>query len=430
MPESKIAVIVGAQWGDEGKGKITHFMAEKADCTARFAGGNNAGHTIIFEDRKYKLHHIPSGIFFPQCVCIMGNGMVVDPIILSRELDYLEENSVSAQNLKISDRAHIIMPYHRYMDGKQEKGRKDGKLGTTGRGIGPVYTDKAARTGIRAGELLDEAVLEEKLNFHLREKSAVLEGSGITERSIMEELKPIIERLRPMICDTSILMRQCVRSGKNILMEGAQGALLDLDFGTYPFVTSSSCLAGAAAAGTGVAPWALKTVIGITKAYTTRVGTGPFPTELSDETGEYMLKKGAEYGTTTGRPRRCGWLDLPLLRFAVEINGITSLALTKLDVLGGLPRIQAAVAYELDGKRTEEIPSESGRLDRCKPIYREFEGWEEDISSCRHRDELPENARKYVQAIEEFAGVPVSVISVGGDRDETIIVHPGQISFA
>ncbi len=429
MAKYNVRVITGAQWGDEGKGKVTHFMAKKADAVARFAGGCNAGHTIIFDGRKYKLHHLPSGIFMENCINILGNGMVIDPIILDGEITSLEQSGFSAKNLKISDRAHIIMPYHRCIDSKQETNRQGSKLGTTGRGIGPVYTDKASRTGIRAADLLDPVLLKEKIEFHLREKSALLSESGLTADSILEQILPIAAKLKPGITDTSLILHNLMKEGKNILLEGAQGALLDIDFGTYPYVTSSSAISGGAPSGTGLPPWSISTIVGIVKAYTTRIGTGPFPTELADDTGKRLLETGAEYGTTTGRPRRCGWLDLPLLAFASRINGLTDIALTKLDVLTGINPLKIAVKYKIDGIETDNFPADSRMVDKCEPVYAQLEGWQEDISGCKSKSELPENARKYIEFIEKNLEIPVSLISVGADHDQTIIVHPEKILF-
>lgn len=427
--KNRAKVVTGAQWGDEGKGKVTHFMAKNADAVARFAGGCNAGHTIIFNGNTYKLHHLPSGIFMKGCLNVLGNGMVIDPLILSEEINSISKNGYTVENLKISDRAHIILPYHRYIDGKHESNKSRTKLGTTGRGIGPVYMDKSARTGVRAIDLKNHALLKEKIAFHLDEKSRLLEGSNITVDSILQQLQPISEKLIPHITDTSILLYDLMIAGKNILLEGAQGALLDLDFGTYPFVTSSCSTSGGCSSGTGLPPWCIGTVVGIVKAYTTRVGTGPFPTELRDEVGERLLNVGAEFGTTTGRARRCGWLDLPLLSFASRINGLTSIALTKLDILTGINPLKIAVSYEYNGERIDNFPADTDVLDNCIPIYEELEGWHEDISKCRTKEELPVNAQKYIEFIEKFIKLPVSLISVGGDHDATIISDKNEILF-
>ena len=427
--KNKAKVVTGAQWGDEGKGKVTHFMAKNTDAVARFAGGCNAGHTIIFGGNTYKLHHLPSGIFMEECLNILGNGMVIDPLILSEEMSSITKRGYSVKNLKISDRAHIILPYHRYIDGKHESNTNRTKLGTTGRGIGPAYMDKSARTGIRAIDFKNSSLLKEKIAFHLDEKSRLLEGSGLTVDSILEQILPISEILIPHITDTSILLHNLMLEGKNILLEGAQGALLDLDFGTYPFVTSSCSTSGGCSSGTGLAPWAIGTVVGIVKAYTTRVGTGPFPTELKDDIGERLLKIGAEYGTTTGRPRRCGWLDLPLLAFASRLNGLTSIALTKLDILTGINPLKIAVGYMYNGETLDNFPAEIEILDNCEPIYEEFEGWSEDISTCKMKEELPVNARKYIKFIEDYLKVPISLISVGGEHDATIISDEKEILF-
>jgi len=426
---NKVKVVVGGQWGDEGKGKVTHFMAKNASAVARFAGGCNAGHTIIFGGNTYKLHHLPSGIFMEDCFNVLGNGMVIDPLILLDEINSITKNGYSVKNLKISDRAHIIMPYHRYIDGMNENSAKGTKLGTTGRGIGPVYMDKAARTGIRVVDLLNSPVLKEKIAFHFKDKEHLLSGSDLTPENVYEKIAPAAEKLIPFITDTSTLLYDLMLDGKNILLEGAQGALLDLDFGTYPFVTSSCATSGGTSSGTGLPPWCLGTVVGIVKAYTTRVGTGPFPTELKDEIGERLLKVGMEYGTTTGRARRCGWLDLALLKFASRINGFTSIALTKLDILTGINKIQVAVDYMYNGKILEGYPADIEMLNNCTPVYQEFEGWTEDISKNKTKEELPANAKNYIKFIEDYLKIPVSLISVGGDHDETIISDEKEILF-
>lgn len=413
-------IIIGTQWGDEGKGKITHYLAKKADLVARFSGGNNAGHTVVTGDKEYRLHHIPSGIIFPGTLCIMGNGMVVNPDALLAEMDDLGSQGVEFSNLRISDKANVIMPYHRLLDSSQEKNRGEGRIGTTGRGIGPAYTDKIARKGIRIGDLYDRELLRKKIAYHAEEKAEVLRGTEFTAGSMFERLIEVGDRLSPIVTDTSLFLHRELKKGRKALFEGAQGTLLDIDHGTYPYVTSSNCIAGNFSVGLGISPMWAKEITGISKAYTTRVGTGPFPTELEDEVGKYLLDKGHEYGTTTGRPRRCGWLDLPVLRYAVRVNGLTSIALTKLDVLSGLTSLKIAVAYKLDGKEIEQLPYSSELLDRCIPVYKEFRGWDEDITAVNERPGLPSAALEYIQYIEEDIGVPITIISVGPGETQTI----------
>ncbi|MDQ7822166.1 MAG: adenylosuccinate synthase [Candidatus Eremiobacteraeota bacterium] len=430
MKKPSVCVIVGAQWGDEGKGKITHYLADHAHLVARFGGGNNAGHTISFGGEKFKLHHVPSGIFFQDKLCILGNGMVIDPQVLTEELEGLRKRGIGGENIRISDRAHIIMPYHRYIDRKQEETRGKHMLGTTGRGIGPAYTDKVARSGIRASDLLDSELFMEKIIINLKEKEALLEGSGLTAEGIIAQYEPYIEAMKSSITDTSLILYEAIKKGKKILMEGAQGALLDLDFGTYPFITSSNAIAGNASVGAGIPPWSISQVVGISKAYTTRVGTGPFPTELNDDNGGHLLKVGAEYGTTTGRARRCGWLDAVILRFAVRINGITELALTKLDVLSGIDPLNIAVAYRHRGKRLENFPADMKVLAECEPEYIQMKGWTGDISGVREIAALPQAARDYMKKIEELLEVPVTIVSVGADRDQTIVAPFSLLSVS
>jgi len=420
MKHHQVSVVIGAQWGDEGKGKITHYLSSRADMIARFGGGNNAGHTVIIGEEKYKLHHIPSGIFFPEKLCILGNGMVIDLDVLTDEMEGLKKRGIECRNMRISDRAHIIMPYHKYIDALQENTRGEKKLGTTGRGIGPAYVDKVARIGIRAGDLFERKSLEEKISHNFADKHGVLKESGLTVGEVAEKAFSLGEKVRELVTDTSLLVYDAVRTGKNVILEGAQGALLDPDFGTYPFVTSSNCISGNASVGVGIAPYYLSHIIGIAKAYTTRIGTGPFPTELHDAVGEHMLKIGAEYGTTTGRPRRCGWLDLVLLKFAVRINGITSIALTKLDILGGISPLRIATGYRYGGKVTDHFPARLEHLNECEPVYRELKGWDADISSCRSIDGLPREAQDYLKTIEDYLEVPVDLISVGAEHSQTI----------
>lgn len=419
-------VIVGAQWGDEGKGKVTDLLAEQAQVVVRYQGGNNAGHTVVVGQKTLRLHLIPSGIHRPGVICVIGNGLVVDPRALVAEMDELEANGLDTSGLRISANAHLVMPYHLLLDGIEEEGRGGKSIGTTRRGIGPTYSDKAARCGLRVQDLLDMAVFEEKLRRVLEQKNALLTAvygkEPLAIEPILEEYGACAERLRPYIVDASLLVYEALVRGQNVLFEGAQGTLLDIDHGTYPFVTSSSPVAGGACTGVGIGPRFIDGVIGVSKAYTTRVGAGPFPTELSDDVGAYLLEVGREYGTTTGRPRRCGWLDAVVLRYAVRVNGLSSLALTKLDVLTGLPRLKICVAYEYDGQVLKEFPYQGTVLARCQPIYEEMDGWTEEIGGARAFDELPSQARAYIARLGELTGVPVGLISVGPEREQTILL--------
>jgi adenylosuccinate synthase len=420
-------VIVGAQWGDEGKGKVTDLLAERAQVVVRYQGGNNAGHTVVVGQQTLKLHLIPSGIHRPGVLCVIGNGLVIDPRALVAEMDELEANSLNTSGLRISANAHLVMPYHLMLDGIEEERRGGKSLGTTRRGIGPTYTDKAARYGLRLQDLLDMAVFEEKLGRALEQKNAFLtEVYGkepLEMEPILEVYGACAERLRPHIVDASLLVHEALTQGQNVLFEGAQGTLLDIDHGTYPFVTSSSPVAGGACTGVGIGPRQIDGAIGVSKAYTTRVGAGPFPTELSDAVGDHLREAGREYGTTTGRPRRCGWFDGVILRYAARVNGLTGLALTKLDVLTGLPRLKICMGYEYDGQVLKEFPYQGAILARCQPIYEEMDGWTEDISGARTYDELPPQARAYVARLEELAGVPIDIISVGPKREQTILLR-------
>ncbi|GAW27519.1 MULTISPECIES: adenylosuccinate synthase [unclassified Carboxydocella] len=419
-------VLIGAQWGDEGKGKVTDFLAEKAQLVVRYQGGNNAGHTVVVGDKEYKLHLIPSGILYPDKLCLIGNGVVIDPQVLLKELDYLAEQGVSTRGLRISPRAHLIMPYHKKLDEVEEEAKGANKIGTTRRGIGPAYMDKAARIGIRVVDLLDREEFAAKLEQNLKAKNLLLERVYHTEGFSFEEIYETYlaygERLRPYVADTSLLIDEAIKEGKNVLFEGAQGTLLDLDHGTYPYVTSSHPIAGAACIGAGIGPTKISKVIGIAKAYTTRVGEGPFPTELLDELGEQIREAGHEFGTTTGRPRRCGWFDAVILRYAVRVSGIDTLALTKLDVLTGLPVLKICVGYQKpDGTVLKEFPASLKELAQCQPIYEELPGWTEDLSAVTAYEQLPAAAKAYVQRIEELAGVPVSIVGVGTRRNQTLV---------
>jgi adenylosuccinate synthase len=419
-------VIVGSQWGDEGKGKVTDFLAEKAEMIVRFQGGNNAGHTVVDGDQEFKLHLIPSGILYPEKTSVIGNGVVIDPAVLIQEMDYLVARNINIDNLKISERAHIIMPYHKKLDEVIEESKGDAKIGTTRRGIGPAYMDKAARVGIRFIDLLDKDEFEAQLETNLKEKNNLLTKvynvEGFDKKAVLEEYLGYAERLRKYCADTSLIIYNVLKAGKNVLFEGAQGTLLDLDHGTYPFVTSSHPISGAACIGAGIGPTEVTKVLGIIKAYTTRVGEGPFPTELLDETGLHLREKGSEFGTTTGRPRRCGWFDAVIARYTVRLSGLSSLALTKLDVLTGMEKIKICTGYRYEDKIIKDFPASLKLLAKCKPIYEELPGWQEDISSAKKIADLPETAQNYLNRISELSGAPISIIGVGYRRTETIIL--------
>ncbi len=428
MQGTNSLVIVGAQWGDEGKGKVIDYLASEADLVARFQGGDNAGHTVVYGANIFKLHHIPSGILSPGCTSLLGSGMVINPLVLLDELAELEKRDISTANLRISSKAHLIMAYHQVYDRVNEELLGDNKIGTTGRGIGPAYADKALRRGLRAVDLADVDVFRERLAQVLPLQNRLLQSAygheGYDLEQLVEIYRPAAEKLGPMVVDTSRLLSESLAEGKKVLFEGAQGALLDIDHGTYPFVTSSSTVAAAAGSGSGLGPQCAGRVLGVIKAYTTRVGEGPFPTEEKSEAGDLLRDQGGEYGTTTGRPRRCGWFDSVIARYAARINGLTGLAVTKLDVLSGLETVNLAVAYECGGSTTKDFPTGMEVLQQCKPVYEIFPGWYEDISRARTLGELPEAARQYLEAMEETTGVPVEMVSVGPDRTQTI-VKPG-----
>jgi adenylosuccinate synthase len=416
-------VVVGAQWGDEGKGKIVDIYAQYADQVVRYAGGANAGHTLVVDGEQLIFHLMPSGALHPDKECVLAQGTVVDPAVLIEEIDALQARGLLPDGqLAISERAFLVLPHHVLVDGLRDK--LAGSLGTTKRGIGPAYEDKVARRGLRMGDLLSRDKLQAKLESNLASWRPIIEALG----GEAPELGPIVEqyagygdRLRPMIGDAARTVRRALEAGKKVLMEGAQGALLDVDSGTYPYVTSSSTVSGGATIGAGVGPTEIDTVVGITKAYATRVGAGPFPTELDDAVGDKLRKVGAEFGATTGRPRRCGWLDLPALRFAVQVNGMTGIALTKIDVLSAMEEVKLCTAYELDGERLEVPPYDD--LERVKPVYETIDGWSEPIDGCRRLEELPENARRYIERIEREVGCPVWLVSVGPDREQTIVLQ-------
>ena len=420
-------VVLGTRWGGEGKGKITDFLSANAEVIARYQGGDNAGHTIVIDGKKFKLHLIPSGIFFPEKISVIGNGVVINPKSLVKELAYLHEEGVSTDSLRISDRAHVILPYHIELDRLQEESKGDNKIGTTIKGIGPAYMDKAARVGIRIADLLDRDVFAERLRINLEEKNRqftkLYDAEALSFDDIFEEYYEYGQQIKQYVTDTSVILNDALDNGKRVLFEGAQGVMLDIDQGTYPFVTSSNPVAGGVTIGSGVGPSKIDKVVGVCKAYTSRVGDGPFPTELFDEVGDRIREVGHEYGTTTGRPRRVGWFDSVVMRHSRRVSGITNLSLNSIDVLSGLDTVKICVAYDLDGQRIDHYPASLEQLKRCKPIYEELPGWSEDITGVRHLDELPENARNYVRRIGELVGVRISTFSVGPDRDQTNILE-------
>jgi len=421
-----VTVIVGSQWGDEGKGKITDLLSRDMDMVVRYQGGNNAGHTVVIGEKTFKLHLIPSGIFYPNVTCVIGNGVVIDPAVLLSEMETLQAQGIEPKNLKISAKAHIIFPYHRYIDQAQEKKREAGRIGTTSRGIGPCYVDKFNRRGIRIGDLYNEAAFMEKLKWNIEEKSFMLKNFykmdfELDFNAILNDYLGHARMLKKFVAeDISVLVSDAAENGKNILLEGAQGTMLDVDHGTYPFVTSSNPISGGACTGAGIGPKMIDSVIGVVKAYVTRVGSGPFVTEIASEVGDFLREKGGEYGATTGRPRRCGWFDAVVLRYACRINGLTHLAVTKLDVMDELPSIKLCVAYKYNQKELREFPSELGILEKCEPVYEELPGWRADTTQARSYVDLPENAKKYLDRLSKLAGAPISLISIGAERGKII----------
>ncbi|KZL93048.1 adenylosuccinate synthase [Clostridium magnum] len=419
-------IVLGAQWGDEGKGKMTDYLAESADVIVRFQGGNNAGHTVEVGENQYKLHLVPSGVLYKDKLNVIGNGVVVDPKALFEELDYLKGVGVEVtpENLIISDRAQLIMPYHKILDVIKEKARGKNDIGTTGKGIGPCYTDKAERSGIRVCDLMHKEVFEAKLKDNLEAKNDIITkiygGDALDFEAIYNEYLAYAERIRPFVKDISVEVYNNIKSGKNVLFEGAQGTLLDIDYGTYPYVTSSNTIAGGVCTGAGVGPTAITNAVGIAKAYTTRVGKGPFPTELFDATGDWIREKGHEYGVTTGRARRCGWLDLVILKTTARISGLTSFVVTKVDTLAGMEKVKICTGYKFDEKVIDYVPASLEDLAKCEPIYEEFDGWDESIENARSYDDIPENAKKYLKRIEEFTGTRISIVSVGPKRNQTM----------
>lgn len=420
-------VVVGTQWGDEGKGKITDFLSENAEVIARYQGGDNAGHTIKFDGVTYKLHLIPSGIFASDKISVIGNGVVINPQSLVNELAYLHERNIATDNLRISDRAHVILPYHIKMDQLQEDSKGDKKIGTTIRGIGPAYMDKASRIGIRIADLLDKEIFEERLRTVLEEKNRyftqIYDSEPLKFEDIFEPYYEFGQQFKQYVCDTSVVLNDALDAGKRVLFEGAQGVMLDIDQGTYPFVTSSNPVAGGVAIGSGVGPSKIDKVVGVCKAYTSRVGDGPFPTELNNDTGQFIRDAGNEYGTTTGRPRRIGWFDSVVMRHAKRVSGITNLSLNSIDVLSGLEIVKICTAYERNGEEILHYPASLKELAECKPIYEELPGWSEDVTKCRTLEELPENARNYIRRVSELTGVHISTFSVGPDRDQTNVLE-------
>ncbi|HOB57943.1 MAG TPA: adenylosuccinate synthase [Rhodoglobus sp.] len=420
-------VIIGAQWGDEGKGKATDLLADRIDYVVKFNGGNNAGHTVVIGDQKYALHLLPSGILTDGVIPVIANGVVIDIEVLFDELTALASRGVDVSKLVVSANAHVITQYHRTLDKVTERFLGKRQIGTTGRGIGPAYADKINRVGIRIQDLFDENILRQKVEGALHQKNHLLvkiyNRRAIAVDEVVEDLLSYADRLRPMVADTGLLLNQALDAGKTVVFEGGQATMLDVDHGTYPFVTSSNSTSGGAATGSGVAPNRLDRVIGIVKAYTTRVGAGPFPTELHDESGEWLRSKGFEFGTTTGRPRRTGWYDAPIARYSARINGVTDFVMTKLDVLTGLKAIPVCVAYDIDGVRVEEVPVSQSDFHHAVPIYQEFPGWDEDISGVRRFEDLPKTAQEYVLAIEAMSGSRISAIGVGPDREAIVVRH-------
>jgi adenylosuccinate synthase len=421
-------VLVGAQWGDEGKGKATDLLGSSVDYVVKFNGGNNAGHTIVIDGETYALHLLPAGILTPGVVPVIGNGVVIDLSVLFREIEQLDARGVDTSRLVVSANAHVIPSYNRTIDKVTERFLGSRRIGTTGRGIGPTYADKMNRVGIRVQDVFDEKILRQKVTGALEQKNQLLvkvyNRRAVRVDEVVEELLAFADRLRPLVTDTGLLLGRALDAGRTVLLEGGQATLLDVDHGTYPFVTSSNATAGGACTGSGIPPTRVDKVIAIVKAYTTRVGEGPFPTELIDEDGERLRKVGQEYGTTTGRPRRCGWYDVPIARYASRVNGVTDFVLTKLDVLTGWERLPVCVAYDVDGERTDELPVNQTEFHHAKPVYEMLPGWTEDISTARTLAGLPANARSYLEFLQERSGAPFSAVGVGPGRDETVVVRP------
>ncbi len=419
-------VVIGTQWGDEGKGKIVDNLAEQADVVVRYSGGSNAGHTVVVDGKEYKLHLLPSGILYKGKTCVVANGVVLDPESILKELRGMEAQGIDVSGLRISDRAHVVLPYHKKLDELQEAALGDAKIGTTNKGIGPCYMDKAARVGIRVADLIDPEVFAQKLARNIAEKNKILTAIYGAEpfdyATVLAQYNEYAKQLAPYVTDTATLLHQSVAKGEKIMFEGAQATFLDLDHGTYPYVTSSNPIAGGVSTGAGVGPKAITTVVGVVKAYSTRVGEGPFATELLNETGDHIRQRGHEYGTTTGRPRRCGWLDARVVRYAAMLNSLDYLAITRLDILDELPSLKICVGYRHNGRLLEEIPASLKVLAEVEPIYEEMPGWQQDISGIRKYEDLPLNARRYVERLSEVVGVPLGIVSVGPGREQTIIL--------
>lgn len=420
-------VVMGTQWGDEGKGKIVDYLAEKADVVARYQGGNNAGHTVVVEGKEFKLHLLPSGILYKGKTCVVGNGVVIDPEVMLREIKGMQEKGIDTSGLKVSNRAHVIMPYHRLLDEAEETYRGDHKIGTTKRGIGPCYMDKNSRCGIRVVDLLDEEEFSEKLKRNLEAKNHLLKAvygvEGFDYETVRKEYLGYAEELRSYVCDTSATLNKAIKNNEKILFEGAQATMLDLDHGTYPYVTSSHPIAGGVCVGAGIGPTKISKVVGVVKAYTTRVGEGPFPTELFDEVGDHIRERGHEYGTTTGRPRRCGWLDACVVGYAGRLSGIDYMAITRLDILDELATLKICVGYKYKGAVMDEFPASLKVLAEVEPIYEELPGWQSDTTSIRNYKDLPLNARRYLERLSEVADIKLGIVSVGPGREQTIIMH-------
>lgn len=420
-------IVMGTQWGDEGKGKIVDYLAEKADVVVRYQGGNNAGHTVVVDGQEFKLHLLPSGILYKGKTCIVGNGVVIDPGVMIKEIKGMQAKGIDTSNLKISNRAHVIMPYHRLLDEAEENYRGNLKIGTTKRGIGPCYMDKNARCGIRIVDLMDSEEFSEKLKYNIEAKNRLLKCmydlEGFDYETVKAEYLAYAEELRPYVVDTSAALNRAEKAGEKILFEGAQATLLDLDHGTYPYVTSSHPIAGGVCVGAGIGPTKIGKVVGVVKAYTTRVGEGPFPTELHDATGDHIRERGHEYGTTTGRPRRCGWLDAAIVRYAGNLSGIDYMAITRLDILDQLPALKLCTGYKYKGQMLDEFPASLKVLGQVEPVYEELPGWQCDTTKVRKYADLPENARRYLERLSQVAGIEIGIVSVGPGREQTIIVH-------
>ncbi|CUH95823.1 Adenylosuccinate synthetase [Propionispora sp. 2/2-37] len=419
-------VVIGTQWGDEGKGKIVDYLAEKADVVVRYQGGNNAGHTVVVDGQEFKLHLLPSGMLYSGKICVVGNGVVVDPQVMLQEIKAMQKKGIDTSGLRLSNRAHLIMPYHRLLDEVEEESRGDHKIGTTKRGIGPCYMDKNARCGIRVCDLLEPEEFSEKLARNLEAKNHLLKAvygvEGFDFETVKKEYLEYAQQLRPYIADTSAILNDNIKAGKKVLFEGAQATLLDLDHGTYPYVTSSHPIAGGACIGAGIGPTKISKVVGVVKAYSTRVGEGPFPTELHDEVGNHIREEGHEYGTTTGRPRRCGWLDGCIVRYAGYVSGIDYMAITRLDILDKLPKIKLCVAYKYNGQIINEYPASLNVMSKVEPVYEELPGWQEPTTHIRAYQDLPLNARRYIERLSEVSGIAIGMVSVGPGREQTIIL--------